>query len=91
MRSNQCYMIGVYLSPTIQEMLGTYWVQEYVLAKAKTVIGTIRSKYGNHRLVDGTTIDGSALLQEGNERIKVLMDELRKENYYSAPPLLFVG
>jgi len=90
-RSNQCYMVGVYLSPTVEEMLSTYWVQEYVLAKAKTIIGTMRSKYGNNRLGDGTTIDGSAMLAEGNERIKELMKELRDDLYYNSGPLYYIG
>ena len=87
----QCYLIGVYLSPTVEEMLGTYWVQEYVLAKAKTVLGSIRGMFGSVQLYGGATIDGKELVAEGNERIKELMDELRKDNYYTPPPMWFIG
>jgi len=88
---NQCYIIGVYLEAPVEELLSTYWVREYVLARAKQVLGTIRAKYTNGKLYDGTWFDASSLLQEGSTRIEKLMDELRKDNYYFAGPSFFVG
>lgn len=90
-RGNQCYMVGLYLEAPIEELLSTYWVREYTLARAKQVIGTIRAKYTNGKLMDGTWFDANSLLTEATTKIEKLMDELRKENYFIAPPSLFIG
>jgi hypothetical protein len=88
---NQCYIIGVYLEAPIEELLSTYWIREYVLARSKQVLGTIRSKYTNVSLYGGASFDAASLLQEGTSRIEKLMDELRKDNYYTAPPSFYCG
>ena len=90
-RPGQCYLIGVYLSPTVKEMLATYWVQEYVLAKAKVTLGTIRRFSKGVPLYGGATLDGDELITEGNKRIEELMKELRQDNYYSSGPLFYCG
>lgn len=88
----QCYILTVYVEPPIQECLSQYWVREFVLARAKTVIGQIRSKFSNNNIYGGVQINGDALIQEGNARIEVLMKELRQEGYYSPPAggLMFI-
>ncbi len=88
--NNQCYLIGVYVEAPVQELLSTYFVREYTLARAKQVIGNIRSKYGTVTLYGGATLEGSSLVQDGTARIETLMKELRNENYYTAPPSFFV-
>ena len=89
--SNQCYLIGVYVEAPVQELLSTYFVREYTLARAMQVIGNIRSKYGNVTLYGGASLDGASLIDRGTNRIEALMKELRNENYYTAPPMLFIG
>lgn len=88
---NQCYIIGVYLEAPIEELLSTYWVREYVLARAKQVIGVIRSKYANVKLYDGASFDAASLLQEGSTRIEALMKELRQDNFYTVPAKPYFG
>ena len=88
---SQCYIIGVYLEAPIEELLSTYWIREYVLARSKQVLGTIRSKYTNVSLYGGASFDAASLLQEGTTRIEKLMDELRKDNYFTVMPQFFVG
>lgn len=88
--ANQCYLIGVYLEAPVTELLSTYFVREYVLARAKQTIGLIRSKFGGVTLYGGATLDGTALMQDGTARIEVLMKELRNDNYYTAPAAFFI-
>jgi len=88
--SNQCYLIGVYIEAPVQELLSTYFVREYTLARAKQVIGNIRSKYGAVTLYGGATLDGAALTQDGTARIETLMKELRNDNYYTAPASFYI-
>lgn len=88
---NQCYIIGVYVESPIEELLSTYWIREYVLARTKQVLGTIRSKYTNVNLYGGASFDAASLLQEGTSRIEVLMKELRNDNYFTSPAKMYVG
>lgn len=88
---SQCYMVGVYLEAPVQELLASYWVREYVLARAKQVLGTMRAKYSNVSLYGGAGFDAASLLQEGSKRIEELMKELRQDNYYTSPPSMFIG
>lgn len=85
--SKQCYIIGVYLSPSIEEMLSSQWVQDYVMAQTMLLLGRKRGKYANVTLYGGVTITGSELIQEANEKITKLLEELREKNYYSMPAL----
>lgn len=53
------------------------FMQEYSLALAKLMLGRIRSKYQSLPAPGGgATLDGSALLQEGNEEKKKLEEDL---------------
>lgn len=88
---SQCYMVGVYLEAPVQELLSAYWVKEYVLARAKQVLGTMRAKYSNVSLYGGASFDAASLLQEGNKRIEELMKELRQDNFFTVPSQFFVG
>ena len=89
--SSQCYLVGVYIEAPVHELLATYFVREYTLARAMQVIGNIRSKYGNVTLYGGASLDGSSLIERGTARIETLMKELRNENYWVAPPMLFIS
>jgi hypothetical protein len=84
-------MVGVYLEAPVQELLASYWVREYVLARAKQVLGTMRAKYSNVSLYGGAGFDAASLLQEGSKRIEELMKELRQDNFYTAPASFFCG
>ena len=89
--SNQCYLIGVYVEAPVQELLSTYFVREYALARAMQTIGNIRSKYGNVTLYGGASLEGASLIERGTARIETLMKELRNENYYVQPAGFFIG
>ena len=86
----QCYMVGLYVEPPVEECLSEYWVREYVLARAMQTLGLIRSKFGGVTVFGGQTLEGTTLLQQGTTRIETLMKELRTENYYNPPSMFFI-
>jgi len=87
----QCYMVGVYLEPTVESLLSSYFIKEYVLAQAMIVLGRIRSTFGGVTLYGGATLTGEQLLSKGEEKADKLLVELRDELRYSAPPSFFFG
>lgn len=89
--STQCYIVGVYLEPKVEHILSSYFIKEYVLALAMITLGRIRSTYGGVTLYGGATLTGDQLLQEGKEKAEKLLQELRDEMRYSAPPSFFIG
>lgn len=86
----QCYILGAYVEPPVQELLSEYFVREWVLARAKYVLANIRGKYTNIQLFGGVTITGDALANEAKERMEKLMSELREQSFYVAPASFFV-
>jgi len=86
----QCYMVGLYVEPPIEECLSEYWVREYVLARAMQTLGLIRSKFGGVTLFGGQTLEGSVLLDRGTSRVETLMKELRQDNFYNPPSMFFI-
>lgn len=65
----------------------------YALALCKIILGGIRSKWGQVSLLGGGTLDGSALLQQGQEEKKELEQMLIEKNGFGeqAPPTFFFG
>lgn len=89
--ATQCYIVGVYLEPPVEQILSSYFIKEYVLALAMITLGRIRSTYGGVTLYGGATLTGQDLLAKGEEKIKELLAELRDQMRYSAPPSFFIG
>jgi hypothetical protein len=66
-------------SNTIQPAYRNF-VQKYAVAVAKTVLGQVRGKYTNLPSPGGgATLNGAALIDEGNKEIVKLEEELRNE------------
>lgn len=89
--SMQCYIVGVYLEPPVEQILSSYFIKEYVLALSMVTLGRIRSTYGGVTLYGGATLTGQDLLAKGEEKVKELLAELRDQLRYSAPPSFFIG
>lgn len=86
-----CYMVGVYVEKPVEQILKQPWIREWVIASCAETLGLIRSQYGTVTLYGGATVTGESLVTMGQTQKEKLLDQLRKENYYSAPPLIFVG
>lgn len=86
----QCYIMGVYVEPPIQELLSEYFVREWVLARAQYTLAKIRGKFANIQLYGGVTISGDALATEAKDRMDQLLKELREQSYYVAPASFFI-
>lgn len=89
--STQCYIVGVYLEPPVEQILSSYFIKEYVLALSMITLGRIRNTYGGVTLYGGATLTGQDLLAKGEEKAKELLAELRDQLRYSAPPMFFVN
>lgn len=89
--ATQCYIVGVYLEPPVEQILSSYFIKEYVLALAMITLGRIRSTYGGVTLYGGATLSGQDLLAKGEEKVKELLAELRDQMRYSAPPSFWIG
>jgi hypothetical protein len=89
--STQCYIVGVYLEPPVEQILSSYFIKEYVLALSMITLGRIRNTYGGVTLYGGATLTGQDLLAKGEEKAKELLAELRDQLRYSAPPMFSVG
>lgn len=87
----QCYMVGAYVEKPVEHIIKEKWIQEWVIACMSETIGLIRSQYGTVTLYGGATVSGESLVTMGQTQKEKLLDQLRKENYYSAPPLFFLG
>jgi hypothetical protein len=87
---SQCYILGVYLEPPVENILSSYWIKEYVMALAMITLGRIRSTFGGVTLYGGATLAGTELLSQGNEKAKALLEELRDKMRYSTGGLAFV-
>lgn len=88
---NQCYVLGVYIEPTVETLLSTYFIKEYVLALAMVTLGRIRSTFGGVTLYGGATLEGSQLVEKGEAKVEKLLAELRDEYRYSSPMGFYVG
>lgn len=88
---SSCYMIGAYVEKPVEQILKQPWIREWVIACCAETIGLVRSQFGQVQLYGGSTVSGESLVTMGQAQKEKLLDQLRKENYYSAPPLIFVG
>lgn len=81
--------IGIIYKPSITEddAQQEQWIKEYSLAKAKIILGTIRSKLSGYNSAGvNISADGEALKTEGREDITNLKEELKAKQ----PPLPFL-
>jgi hypothetical protein len=88
--ATQCYIVGVYLEPPVEQILSSYFIKEYVLALSMITLGRIRSTYGGVTLYGGATLTGEQLLQSGNEKAEKLLTELRDEYRHGTAPAMFL-
>jgi hypothetical protein len=59
---------------------GKQWIKKYTLALCKTVLGAIRSKFGNIPIPGAeTTMDGDSLRSEGAAEAETLIASLRED------------
>lgn len=91
LKSNKCYVIGLYLEKPIGHLINKKWVQDWVMARSMETLGLIRAKFGTVTLFGGASIQGDSLVTMGNSEKERLLKELRNDNYYSDPPLFFIG
>lgn len=90
--ATQCYMVGVYLEPPVDQILSSYFIKEYVLALAMTTLGRIRNTFGGVTLFGGATLQGADLIAKGEEKQKELLAELRDQyRHGNAPPAFLIG
>lgn len=80
-------VIGVYTLRPDEQTYGEYWVKKFALARAKQVIGRVRTKYSGTQLLGGGSID-TAILEEGKQEEETLTANLR-EKYVAVQ--FFVG
>ena len=64
------------VEPTLEELYGNNYLKKIVLAKAKILLGTIRSKFQNVQLVGGGNIDTS-IKEEGQQELDKILEEIR--------------
>jgi len=88
---SQCYVLGVYIEPSVETLLSTYFIKEYVMALAMITLGRIRSTFGGVTLYGGATLDGTQLAAKGEEKAEKLLVELRDEFRYSSPSGFLIG
>jgi hypothetical protein len=77
-----CYLLGVYLEPTINEVINEEFVKNYSLGKALQIIGKIRGRYGAISMVGGATIGGDAAIAEGDRLVTEALADLRDRQRY---------
>ena len=87
----QCYLLGVYVEPSIEDCLSETWVQDWVLARSMWTLGRIRGAFSSVTMLGGVTITGDQLISEGKEKMDILLKELRQDNMWVAPPQFFIG
>lgn len=66
------------VEPTPEELYGNNYLKRIVLAKAKILLGTIRSKFQNVQLVGGGSIDTS-IKEEGQAELDKILEEIRQD------------
>lgn len=82
-----------YVEEPLRNVIKSQWVWRYALALCKKILGGTRSKWGSVQLLGGGTLEGSALLQQGENEEKELLQMLIEKRGFgeSAPPLFFIG
>lgn len=80
--SQYCYLLGVYLEPSIREILNEEFIKNYTYGQALKIIGKIRGRYGAISLVGGATIDGASATEEGEKIVTEALADLRDRQRY---------
>lgn len=75
-RFRRWILITCEIEPTADELYGNNFLKRIVLAKAKILLGTIRSKFQNVQLVGGGNIDTS-IKEEGQQELDKILEEIR--------------
>lgn len=89
--NRECYLVGCYVEKPVEYVLKQTWIRDWVVASMMETMGLIRSQYGQVTLYGGATVSGESLVTMGQSQKEKLLDQLRKENYFSAPPMFFLG
>lgn len=80
-----------YVEEPLRNVIKSQWVWRYALALCKKILGGVRSKWGSVQLLGGGTLEGSALLQQGeNEEKELLQMLIQKKGFGEANPPIFV-
>ena len=69
-------LITCEVEPTLEELYGNNFLKRIVLAKAKILLGTIRSKFQNVQLVGGGNIDTS-IKEEGQQELDKVLEDMK--------------
>lgn len=80
-RFRRWILITCEVEPTFEELCGNNFLKRIVLAKAKILLGTIRSKFQNVQLVGGGNVDTS-IKEEGQAELDKVLEELRSSETY---------
>lgn len=91
LKSNRCYVVGIYLEKPLSHIINKKWVQEWARARTMETLGYIRSKYGNVTLFGGASLQGDSLVTMANTEKERLLKELRDDHYYTETPMFFIG
>lgn len=75
-RFRRWVLVTCEVEPTLEELYGNNYLKKIVLAKAKILLGTIRSKFQNVQLVGGGNIDTS-IKEEGQQELDKILEEIR--------------
>lgn len=86
-------VLHCYVEEPLRNVIKSPWVWRYALALCKIILGGIRSKWGQVTLLGGGTLDGSALLTQGQEEKKELEQQLIEKRGFgeAEPPIFFIG
>lgn len=71
-------VLTVECEPELDELYSEEYVRRITLAKAKILLGTIRSKFQGVNLVGGGTIDTS-IKDEGNQELQTILENIRND------------
>ena len=82
-----------YVEEPLRNVIKSPWVWRYALALCKIILGGIRSKWGSVQLIGGGVLEGTALVQQGQEEKKELEQMLiEKRGFGEAnPSVFFIG
>lgn len=82
-----------YVEEPLRNVIKSPWVWRYALALCKIILGGVRSKWGQVQLLGGGALEGTALVQQGQEEKKELEQMLiEKRGFGEAnPSVFFIG
>jgi hypothetical protein len=73
------------------DLYSAQWTEDFAVARAKEILGLIRRKFASFNALgnQGTALDGEALVREGQEEQRTLLEKLVKEEVYIGMPIMF--